>query len=282
MKAKIIGSGAWEGIPALFCRCKTCKNAIDNPASKNFRTRPSLYFKTDEGEFMVEISPDIKLQTVRNNLSNIKNFIVSHWHFDHMYGLLELHTWTKFKQKINIYCSQKTKDWLDKNFGHIIKDVIVLKPFIPFSLYGIKITPFPVYHMFNEDNTLTPEQLNNTFGFVFEKDNKKVVYLSDYYKVPKKSLELIQNADIVVADGTYLFEEMFPLKEIQEREKSDTDHLHGNEIIKFVKTLNSKRVVFHSVSHLTEKNHEELQKLLPENFQLSYDGTKISGYDNEI
>lgn len=276
MKIKILGSGAWEGIPVPFCKCKICESAKKSN-SKNNRTRPEILIETDKGQFLIEISPDIRLQSTKFNLPNINNFLISHWHFDHMYGLLEIDAWIEFVlgQKPKLFCSQKTKEWLDQSFGHISKQVIVVKPFEKFDLFGIKITPIPVYHMSRQDNNTKENELENTYGFLLEKNGKKAVYLADYYKLPKKSLELIKKSDIIIADGTYLFEESFPDKPEQDNLKNDPDHLHGKQILDFVGGLNAKKIIFHSISHLTEKSHEELQKLLPKNMFISYDGMEL-------
>lgn len=276
MKLKILGSGGWEGIPAPFCKCKVCKSA-QKPKSKDNRTRPQILVETEKGRFLIEISPDIRIQSTKFNLSNISNFLISHWHFDHMYGLLELHVWAEsvLGQKPKLFCSQKTKEWLDKNFAHIPKEVIVVKPFKKFNLFGIKITPIPVYHMKEQDENVKENELNNTFGFVLEENGKKAVYLADYYKLPVRSLETIKDSDILMADGTYLFEELFPNKPEQNREKSDPDHLHGKQIFDFVNELNAKKVIFHGITYLTEKTHEELQKLLPKNMFIYYDGMEV-------
>ena len=277
MKIKILGSGSWEGIPAPFCNCRVCKIAKENPNSKNNRTRPEILIETEEGQFLIEISPDIRIQSTKFDLPNISNFLISHWHFDHMYGLLELHAWIEFVlgQKPKLFCSQKTKEWLDQSFAHVPKNIIVVKPFKKFDLFGLRITPIPLYHMNRQDKDAKENELNNTFGFILEQDGKKAVYLADYYKLPNKSLELIKDSDIVIADGTYLFEESFPDKPEQNNLKSDHDHLHGKQILDFVSGLNAKKVIFHSISHLKEKSHEELQKLLPKNMFISYDGMEL-------
>ncbi len=281
MKIKILGSGGWEGIPAPFCNCRVCRLAKENPNSKNFRTRPEILVETEEGKFLIEISPDIRLQSTKFNLPPIKEFLISHWHFDHMYGLLELHAWSEFvmKEKIKLFCSEKTKEWLDRNFTHIPKEIIVIEPFEQFELYGVRITPLPLYHMFFQDKNLKENQLKNTFGFLLEKENKKAVYLSDYFKIPKKSFELIKDTDVVIMDGTYLFSELFPDKPEQNgltnSEKSDSDHIHGNKILELAKSFNAKKIIFHSITHLTEKTHEELQNLVPENMFISFDGMEI-------
>lgn len=91
MKTTLLGSGGWEGIPAPFCLCRVCAKAAQDPFGKEARTRPGLLIETAEGAFMLEVGPDIRVQSTRFGLPPIKHFFVSHWHFDHLYGLLELH-----------------------------------------------------------------------------------------------------------------------------------------------------------------------------------------------
>jgi len=67
--------------------------------------------ESEEGKFLIEISPDIRLQVARHGLTDISDFLVSHWHFDHLYGILELGAWSQFIKKggITIYCSTGTQ-----------------------------------------------------------------------------------------------------------------------------------------------------------------------------
>lgn len=277
MQITILGSGGWEGIPSPFCQCRVCQKATEDLTSKDYRTRPEILVEGDGGNFLIEISPDIRLQSTRFNLPLIKDFLVSHWHFDHLYGILELGAWSKFvmNKEFNIFCSNKTSDWIEKTFGHIPKNIIIVEPYKSFDLYGVSVIPIPLYHMKSKDAEVEQEQLDNTFGYIIQKDNKKIVYLADYYKIPQKTIELIKDADVLIADGTYLFEDLFPDKSTQNELKSDPDHLHGEEIFSFINTLQIKEVVFFSTTHLTEKTHDELQAMLSANYRVSYDGMKL-------
>ncbi len=277
MKIKILGSGGWEGIPSPFCKCDICLSAKNNPLSKDNRTRPEILVESDEGSFLIEISPDIRLQSTRFDLPLIENFLISHWHFDHLYGILELHAWSEFVMhgNINIFCSSKTKEWIDKTFGYISKNIIELEPYKKFMLCGVEITPIPVYHMESRDKEIKEDELNNVLGYILEKNGKKTVYLGDYYKIPARALDLIKSSDLVIADGTYLFEDLFPDKPMQNELKNDADHIHGKDILKLLADIQAKEVIFHSTTHLSGKNHEELQALLPKNYRISYDGMSI-------
>ena len=130
MKITILGSGAWEGIPAPFCACRVCKLATEKPGSKNCRTRPQLLVENGNEQFLIETSPDIRLQSARFALKPIKNFLISHAHFDHMDGIKELHQYgIEVTDGLNIYCSQATKDALStEEYSYIPQQIKVLGP----------------------------------------------------------------------------------------------------------------------------------------------------------
>lgn len=269
MKITILGSGAWQGIPAPFCDCSICRQAIQQPFTKNSRMRPEIMIETEKGAFLLEVSPDIRTQSTRFRLPQVKNFFISHWHFDHMYGLHELLTWAKKSQeKPVVHCSAGTKEKIDREFSYIPLIVNVLQPYKKFALHGVTITPVPVYHMFNIDDSTPENKLNNAFGYILEHKHKRVAYLGDYYRIPKKTLKAIQDVDILIADGTYLLTEEY--KEIKQ------NHFHGQEILDFVASTRAHRIYFHSISHLTGYTHDQMQKFLPVRHYISYDGMKIN------
>lgn len=86
----------------------------------------------------------------------------------------------------------------------------------------------------------------------------------------------IANADLLIADGTYLFQEIFPDKSEQKKLKTDPDHLHGKQILNFAGSVGAKHIVFHSITHLTEKTHAELRKMMPPLMEPAYDGIQFN------
>jgi len=276
MKINILWSWWWEGIPSPFCRCHICQSTNDQ-INKNFRTRPEFLFESDEWKFLLEISPDIKQLSMKHNLEWIEDFVVSHWHFDHMYWLLELGAWIQLKlqKKINIYCSKWTREWLEKNFAHVPIKIIELTPYVPFKLKWFDITPLPVCHIWWQDKDVNEDELNNTLAFLIEHNGKKAAYLADYFKIPEKSMEKIRNIDLVIPDWTYLFEEEFENDFYHNELKKDSDHLHWQEIFDLIKEINAQKTIFHSITHLSGNNNEELIKKMPENVLIPYDGMEI-------
>ncbi len=269
MKLTILGSGAWEGIPAPFCHCLLCRTATSTKGSKNNRTRPLFLCETETGKFLLEASPDIRLQSAKFGLPSIKDFVISHWHFDHMYGLHELLSWMKEqKEKPTVHCSVKTKEIIDKEFGYLPLTVNIVRPFQVFSLFGVSVTSLPVYHMFLHDNKIPEEDLQNTYGYLLEHQGKRIAYLADYYRIPDTTLQKIQGVDALIADGTYLLTNNY--------KESKPNHLHGDDILRFTEQIHAKKVYYHSISHLTHKMHEQLQELMPASHFISYDGMEIT------
>lgn len=277
MKITILGSGGWAGIPVAFCRCRVCILAMKEPNSKNNRTRPEILVEGKNGDtFLIEISPDIRLQSGRFNLPDIRNFLVTHKHFDHLDGLTQLNSWIKYylKKKPFIWCNQETSDFIKEHYSDITTLHRIVTPFKSFKLADVKITPVPLRHISEEDETGPLKDLN-AYGYILEAEGKKFVYMGDYYQIPEKSYKMLVGADVAIVDGTYLLENIFPKDAEHKGLKDDPDHLHGKEIFDFATSLAAKKVVFNNISHMSKKTHSELEKLLPKGAFLAYDGMTI-------
>lgn len=270
MKITVLGSGAWEGVPAPFCGCNVCTLATQNLKSKDNRTRPQLLVENAGARLLVEISPDIRTQSARFGLPLVKDFVVSHWHFDHMYGIHELMQYSKDKTHgLNIYCSKGTQIVLsDDEFTYVPSTLHIVEPLKSFELAGITVTPLPVYHMRAQDDAIPENQLANTFGYLFERDGKRVAYLADYCRVPQAVIDKIQGCDIVLCEGTYLLTDDY--------RSYKPNHMHGQDIIRFAESIEAKQVYYMSVSHLTHKTHEEMEQMLPSGHKLAYDGLVVT------
>ncbi len=269
MRVTILGSGAWEGIPAAFCSCIVCTNAKRDPTSQNCRTRPGVLIETAKGAFLLEAGPDLRMQLARFEVPAVTDFVVSHWHYDHMNGLHDLSAWIKrSKNTPTVYSSPATRDIFDKEFCYLGLQFKDVRPFQEFSIHGVTVTPLPVYHMFNDDEGISEGSLANAYGYLLTQGRLRVAYLGDYYRIPRSTLTALKQVDILIADGTYLSVDTY--------KHYRPNHLHGADIIAFAQTINANKVYYHSISHLSGKLHSELQKSLPERHFISYDGLELT------
>lgn len=84
MRFLYLGTGAAEGIPALFCNCEFC-TAVRRLGGKGVRSRSQLLI---DGELSVDFSPDAfyHAAVLGADLSAVKYLLVTHSHMDHFYA----------------------------------------------------------------------------------------------------------------------------------------------------------------------------------------------------
>lgn len=251
IRLTFLGSGCWQGIPAPFGDDTVSKSVIWN--SKDFRFRTSLQIETDSGKnILVELTPDIRLQSWKFNISKPDVCLISHWHWDHLFGLLDL-GWFIEKYGLTIYGNQVTKNCYDSQMNHLKADFRIFESFKPFVVDNIRITPVPVTHV------------NDTHGFLFEDINSghKVVYLSDLCGVPAETDIFLQNADAIISDATYLESEIH----------DDLTHFQREQIIPFLKQLSTNEIILTNIGSYQGLTHQDWEKKFPQ-YTIAYDGLK--------
>ncbi len=82
MEITLLGTGAAEGWPGLFCNCSICAHARAT-GGKNIRSRASAII---DGVLKVDLPPDLHMQAVHNslNLRDLRYLLVTHSHDDHL------------------------------------------------------------------------------------------------------------------------------------------------------------------------------------------------------
>ena len=84
MEILFLGTGASEGIPALFCHCRVCENA-QKKKEKEQRTRCQAVIN---GELLLDFGPDTYAHYLQYDfpLPDIRTLLVTHSHTDHFYA----------------------------------------------------------------------------------------------------------------------------------------------------------------------------------------------------
>ena len=86
MQFIILGCGSSMGVPrpdGFFGNC--------NPNNKkNFRSRCSALIKTKNENVLIDTSPDIKSQCIKNKIKSLDSIIYTHEHADQTSGIFEM------------------------------------------------------------------------------------------------------------------------------------------------------------------------------------------------
>src|SRR6056297_3798239 len=153
-----LGTGTSHGVPIIGCNCKTCSS--DNPKNKRFRS--SIYVHTDSKNILIDTSPDLRLQLLNNDITDIDIVLFTHAHADHIMGFDDLRAINRLnKADIPCYGNKETLDALKRKFSYIFKDhhckfavpSVKLKEIDKALKFAdLKITPLPVKH--NHDTIL--------------------------------------------------------------------------------------------------------------------------------
>lgn len=248
-KITFLGSGCWQGIPAPFGDDLISQNV--QWGSKDFRFRTSLHIETkNHKSIIVEVTPDIRLQSWKFKLKRLDAILISHWHWDHLFGLFEL-DWFSKKNKFTIYGNSIVKKWYDKRMSFIKAHFQMFESYKSFSIDNIKITPLTVNHV------------KDTNGFLFEdaSTKKRIAYLSDLYSIPEKTAEMIKGIDLIITDATYLESDI----------DDDLTHIQNDKIKSFLEGLQAKEIILTNIGSYGGLTHEDLKKKFPQ-YTIAYDG----------
>lgn len=251
MKLTFLGTGTSQGIPMI---------ANNEPVSlskdpKDKRLRSSVMIEWEDARYIIDCGPDFRQQMLRENVQWISGVLFTHEHADHTAGIDDLRPFTYQMGEVPIYVSERVRDNLIKRFEYIFatenryagapKMDVNLVSDKPFELKGMSITPIEVIHG-------KLPILAYRFG--------NLAYITDLKTISEEEKKKLENLDVLVVNAL----------RIQEH----PTHLNLEEALAFVKEVNPKRAYFTHISHRLGF-HAEIEKDLPENVFLSYDGLQV-------
>ena len=180
MIVKYLGTGAAEGIPAVFCHCEVCNHARINKG-RNIRTRSQALV---DGKLLLDFGPDTFLHSLEYNieLADIEVCLVTHSHDDHLY-LEDLRARRRSRANLRpgtpslkVYGGQGVREVLKPRAdGFVTKDNSVvfcqIKPFEQVNiLNGYKVIALPAVHTSNEPFVYVIQSNAKTFLYGHDTD----------------------------------------------------------------------------------------------------------------
>jgi len=250
LEITFLGTGTSHGVPIVGCNCKTCTS--NDPKNKRFRS--SIYIKNSDKNILIDTTPDLRLQLLNNDITDIDIVLFTHAHADHIMGFDDLRAINRLnKADIPCYGNKETLDALKRKFTYIFKDhhckfavpsvkLIEIEGVLEFN--NLKITPLPVEH---NNDTVLGYKVNN------------MAYITDCSCIPEESFKLIEDVDLLILDAL--------------RYKSHPKHFNIEEAVEVIEDLGVKKAYLTHISH--EIEHNEVNDKLPEGIQLAYDGLKL-------
>ena len=212
MKLQFLGTGAAEGVPAIFCKCDVCQE-LRRRGEKEFHTR-SQYLIDDE--LGIEFPPDAYYHALRFNvdLTKVKHLLITHSHMDHFYAhdfILRGYKYTSERSlPLTIYGNAEVVKVFQECTRREMKDSVApnytIKEISPFQSFFIEdkyvVTPLLAQHSKEEEALL----------YLIEKGDKTYLHLTDTGRLPKATLDYLEKhcntkgktVDFVTFDCTFL------------------------------------------------------------------------------
>ena len=118
VKFIILGSGSSMGVPRADGYHGNCN--LNN--IKNFRTRCSALISFDDSNILIDTSPDLRSQLLKNKIKSIDKVFYTHLHADQTHGINDLRPFfLKNKKQIPVFADDKTSKYLNSTFKYCFK-----------------------------------------------------------------------------------------------------------------------------------------------------------------
>lgn len=211
--------------------------------------------EVDQLRIIIDCGPDFRYQMIREKVDDISAILFTHGHRDHIAGLDDVRAFNYVLNKtVDIYATDFVIDDINKEFPYIKNE----KRFFGapqlrfhsinndhFVIDGVKVTPIEVMH-----NKMS------VFGFRIGSFS----YITDASFIPDQEKPKLAGSDVLVINAL--------------RKSKHISHFSLSEAITQIEEIKPKKAYITHLSHFMGL-HEAIEKDLPDNIFLAYDGLKI-------
>jgi phosphoribosyl 1,2-cyclic phosphate phosphodiesterase len=252
MKITLLGTATSQGVPVIGCECETCLSTD----SRDKRLRTAAMVEVNDRTIVIDIGPDFRQQMLRANVKKVDAILLTHEHTDHMIGLDDVRPFNfRYLMDMPVYGEQRVLDDISQRFAYI---------FAPNPYPGV---PRVILHPISKndtlelfDQTIIPIEVLHyklpVLGFRFN----KFTYITDIKTISDEEIEKVKGTEHLVVSAL--------------RKEEHISHFTLEEALDFIKKIQPKQAYLTHLSHRMGK-HEDLEKILPDNVMVAYDGLTI-------
>ncbi|HXI22078.1 MAG TPA: MBL fold metallo-hydrolase [Gemmatimonadales bacterium] len=254
MRLVFLGTGTSFGVPQIGCDCAVCRS----PDPRDRRTRSGAALQAGGRTLLIDTPPELRLQLLRAELSDVDAVLYTHEHADHVNGIDDLRVFSmRQRRPLPCYGPAETLERLREGFGYIFEDHRVfegtskprlelhpLEPGRAVEIVGIPVLPLAFEHGFLR-----------VFGYRFG----PIAYLTDVKAVPPESRGALAGLRVLVLNALWW--------------RSHPTHLSIGEAVEAARAIGAEQTFLTHLTH--ETGHAELASQLPAGIAPAYDGLSI-------
>ncbi|NTV46332.1 MAG: MBL fold metallo-hydrolase [Chlorobiales bacterium] len=250
MKITLLGTGTSQGIPVPVCQCHVCTS--DDPRDKRLRT--SALVQTGGLSILIDTSIDFRQQMLLSKTKRIDAILLTHHHFDHLYGLDDVRAFTNAQQQhIDLYTRPDCIPEVMNRFGYAFHSGNIRH-----GLPALRMHPVTRRFTIGQNGTevqVTPIEVSHGLMNIYGYRLGNFAYLTDCKTIPEHSYERLKDLDVLVIESL--------------RHRRHPTHASVEETLGFIDRIKPRTAYLTHFSH--EIKHSELEAMLPSNVRPAYD-----------
>ncbi len=248
-----LGTGTSTGVPVIACDCQVCTS----PDPRDKRLRTSALISINGKNYAIDSGPDFRYQMIREQVADLEAIIFTHEHRDHIAGLDDVRAFNYLlNKKIKVFGTNKVLETLKREFPYIFENtryfgapqievnIIDKEPFSPDE--NITFQPIEVWH--HKDMPVLGYRVG------------ELTYITDAKSILPDELKKAEGSRILVLNAL--------------RNSRHVSHLSVSEALEIIDKIKPEAAYLTHMSHFIGK-HEDVEKKLPDNVHLAYDGLKV-------
>ena len=250
MKLTFLGTGTSCGVPTIGCRCYTCTS----PDAHDKRLRCSALIETDTTRLLIDCGPDFRQQMMSQPFRKIDGILITHAHYDHMGGMDDIRPYCQFGE-INVYADPIAR-----------QGMLEMLPYC-FAEHRYPGVPAIQLHEIHKHESLRIGDLDIMPIEVMHHDLPilgyrigGLAYITDMKTISDEEFPYIEGCDTLVVNAL--------------RQKPHHSHQTLDDAVVFARRVGARQTWLIHSSHDIGR-HAEVNKLLPSNIQMAFDGQVI-------
>ena len=254
LKFILLGCGSSMGVPRPDGYWGKC-----NPKeSRNYRTRCSALISANNLNILIDTSPDLRFQLIKQKIKNIHSILYSHPHADQTHGINDLRVfYFKNKKKIDVYTNKATKKYLQNNFSYCFKKQYNYPPTLKLNLINKNLTFSDKNKKIHIKCVPVTHGSIKSLSFII---NNNCAYAPDVNKIYDIDLKHFKNLKYFIVDCF--------------RIKKHPTHYNLNEVLNLIKIIKPKKTILTNLH--TDLDYNYLLKILPNNVIPAHDGLSLN------
>lgn len=251
MRITVLGTGTSQGVPVIACSCDVCQSKD----SRDKRLRSAVMVSDKNFCIVIDAGVDFRQQMLTHEVKRIDGLLITHGHKDHTGGLDDVRAFNwVLKKPIDIYARKEVLDAVKGEIPYAFGDKTY--PGVPqINLISIGDDIFYIKNRGVIPINAMHGQLPVT-GFRVGDFS----YLTDVNKVEGSELDKMKGSKIIIISAL--------------RKEKHHSHFSLQESLDVLTYLKPTKGFLTHISHQMGL-HDEVQKQLPKNIFLAYDGLTI-------